>query len=64
MISGRSAKVDDKIKVIDFSPLPAQNSFKQFESTGTIKRIKDDTQILNHTLNPGIQVQLILTMRS
>ena len=40
----KDAKVDDKIKVIGY-PLPAHNSFKQFESTGTIKRIKDN--ILN-----------------
>ena len=35
----KDAKVDDKIKVIGY-PLPAQNSFKQFESTGTIKESK------------------------
>ncbi len=33
----KDAKVDDKIKVIGY-PLPAQNSFKQFESTGTMKK--------------------------
>ncbi|EWL95222.1 serine protease splC [Staphylococcus aureus F13027] len=48
----KDAKVDDKIKVIGY-PLPAQNSFKQFESTGTIKRIKDNILNFDAYIEPG-----------
>ncbi|MBU5908939.1 trypsin-like serine protease, partial [Vibrio cholerae O1] len=48
----KDAKVDDKIKVIGY-PLPDQNSFKQFESTGTIKRIKDNILNFDAYIEPG-----------
>lgn len=48
----KDAKVDDKIKVIGY-PLPAHNSFKQFESTGTIKRIKDNILNFDAYIEPG-----------
>ncbi|SUK44750.1 Serine protease splC [Staphylococcus aureus] len=48
----KDAKVDDKIKVIGY-PLPAQHNFKQFESTGTIKRIKDNILNFDAYIEPG-----------
>ncbi len=48
----KDAKVDDKIKVIGY-PLPAQNTFKQFESTGTVKSIKDNNLNFDAYIEPG-----------
>ncbi|HHX0300834.1 trypsin-like serine peptidase [Staphylococcus aureus] len=48
----KDAKVNDKIKVIGY-PLPAQNTFKQFESTGTVKSIKDNNLNFNAYIEPG-----------
>ncbi|WP_353437046.1 serine protease [Staphylococcus aureus] len=48
----KDAKVNDKIKVIGY-PLPAQNTFKQFESTGTVKSIKDNNLNFDAYIEPG-----------
>ncbi|HDA5230091.1 TPA: serine protease [Staphylococcus aureus] len=48
----KDAKVNDKIKVIGY-PLPAQNTFKQFESTGTVKCIKDNNLNFDAYIEPG-----------
>lgn len=48
----KDAKVNDKIKVIGY-PLPAQNTFKQFESTGTVKSIKDNNLNFDTYIEPG-----------
>lgn len=48
----KDAKVNDKIKVIGY-PLPAQNTFKQFESTGTVKSIKDNNLNFAAYIEPG-----------
>ncbi|HEI7763026.1 TPA: serine protease [Staphylococcus aureus] len=48
----KDAKVNDKIKVIGY-PLPAQNTFKQFESTGTVKSIKDNILNFDAYIEPG-----------
>lgn len=48
----KDAKVNDKIKVIGY-PLPAQNIFKQFESTGTVKSIKDNNLNFDAYIEPG-----------
>ncbi len=43
-----------KLKLL-VTRLPAQNSFKQFESTGTIKRIKDNILNFDAYIEPGIE---------
>ncbi|HEB2148577.1 TPA: serine protease [Staphylococcus aureus] len=48
----KDAKVNDKIKVIGY-PLPDQNTFKQFESTGTVKSIKDNNLNFDAYIEPG-----------
>ncbi len=48
----KDAKVNDKIKVIGY-PLPAQNTFKQFESSGTVKSIKDNNLNFDAYIEPG-----------
>ncbi|UXT29714.1 serine protease [Staphylococcus aureus] len=48
----KDAKVDDKIKVIGY-PLPAQNGFKQFESKGTVNRIKGNNLNFDAYIEPG-----------
>ncbi|BDV08399.1 trypsin-like serine peptidase [Staphylococcus aureus] len=48
----KDAKVNDKIKVIGY-PLPAQNTFKQFESTGTVKSIKNNNLNFDAYIEPG-----------
>ncbi|MDN8994286.1 serine protease, partial [Staphylococcus aureus] len=52
LIFEKDAKVDDKIKVFGY-PLPAQNSFKQFDSTGTINRMKDNILNFDAYIEPG-----------
>ncbi|HEI7353204.1 TPA: trypsin-like serine peptidase [Staphylococcus aureus] len=48
----KDARVDDKIKVIGY-PLPAQNVYKQFESTGTVKKIKGNILNFDAYIEPG-----------
>lgn len=59
----KDAKVDDKIKVIGY-PLPAHNRFKQFESTGTIKRIKDNILNFDAYIEPGNSGSPVLNLKN
>lgn len=59
----KGAKVDDKIKVIGY-PLPAQNTFKQFESTGTVKSIKDNNLNFDAYIEPGNSGSPVLNLNN
>lgn len=59
----KDAKVDDKIKVIGY-PLPAQNTFKQFESTGTVKSIKDNNLNFDAYIEPGNSGSPVLNLNN
>ncbi len=59
----KDAKVDDKIKVIGY-PLPAQNTFKQFESTGTVKSIKDNNVNFDAYIEPGNSGSPVLNLNN
>ncbi len=59
----KDAKVDDKIKVIGY-PLPAQNTFKQFESTGTVKSIKDNNLNFDAYIEPGNSGSTVLNLNN
>ncbi len=59
----KDAKVDDKIKVIGY-PLPAQNTFKQFESTGTVKSIKDNNLKFDAYIEPGNSGSPVLNLNN
>ncbi|HDG8477207.1 TPA: trypsin-like serine peptidase [Staphylococcus aureus] len=59
----KDAKVDDKIKVIGY-PLPAQNTFKQFESTGTVKSIKDNNLNFDAYIEPANSGSPVLNLNN